>query len=146
MIYMVRCAGTDPVSPRSMATALGLSASYLAKVTGMLVKAGVLMAHRGVKGGVTLAKNPEQILLLDIIQALQGLIVGNYCDMTSHHEEPVCAFHSAMVEVHEATLAALSKWTLADLAAQPVSAEAVEKHVPCRMECLRRLVVSQASD
>lgn len=138
LIYLSLRKASQPLSPRVIAEDLGVSASYLAKIMGLLVRAQILLAHRGVKGGVTLRKRPEDVRLLDIVQALQGLVIGNYCEPGAHHEEPVCAFHEAMREVHTSTLAVLSRWTLADLAARPMSKKAVGTPVPCRMECLRR--------
>jgi len=136
LIYLVLKKPDGPMSPRVMAEDLDLSPSYLAKITGQLVRANVLVAHRGVKGGVTLARDPEEILMLDIVQALQGVIVGDYC-RTSLTKKEVCGFHHAVLEIHEATLDILTRWTLADLAKRvgPRDEEAAD-HV-----CVMRNVV-----
>jgi len=120
LIYVVLAGSEDPLPPRVIAEDLGQSPSYLSKISAQLVKANILVAHRGVHGGVTLSRPPDAISLLDIVQALQGLIVGRYCDAKLPPRANVCAFHAAMEEVHEATIEILSKWTLADLVAQPL--------------------------
>ena len=49
------------ISPRRIAEDLGESPTYLSKVTTQLVKAGVLRAEKGVKGGVQLARPASEI-------------------------------------------------------------------------------------
>lgn len=112
-------AGDEPLSPRQLAERLDCSQSYLAKVLGMLVKARLLRSFRGAKGGVLLARAPEAISLKDVVEACEGVLVGNYCRSLAVPGVAVCAFHQAMSEVHEATVSTLARWTLADLVARP---------------------------
>lgn len=107
-----------PVAPRRLAAELQESPTYLAKVTGHLVRAGICQAHRGVLGGVSLSRPPREITLLDIVQACQGHLVGSFC---SPGQDPVatCAFHRAGVELHQAMVEVLSRWTLEQIAAKP---------------------------
>lgn len=120
LIYLALHPGDEPVSPKQMAEQLDCSPSYLAKVTGMLVKAGLLQSVRGVHGGVLLTRASGDISLLDIVEACQGLLIGNYCAQIASHGEKVCSFHRAMNELHEANQEVLSRWTLADLLETPV--------------------------
>lgn len=124
----------EPLSPRQLGERLEGSQSYLAKVLGMLVKAGLLRSFRGAKGGVLLARSPEEIRLLDVVEACQGLLVGNYCRALDHPGFPVCAFHQAMADVHRATVEALSRWTLADLLEQPTPGRLPASGPPCKMK------------
>lgn len=119
LIYLVHYGGTEPVPPRQIAEHIDASPSYMAKITRMLVKTNILRSHRGSLGGVSLSRAPETITLLDVVEACQGLLVGNYCESISDHQMPVCAFHTAMVEVHEATTSVLKRWNLAMLSACP---------------------------
>lgn len=109
----------DPLSPRPLAERLDCSPSYLAKIFGLLVKAGILRSVRGAHGGVMLGRKPEDITLLDVVEACQGLLIGNYCSEIAEHKDPVCAYHEAMREVHITTTNTLRKWTLADLLKRP---------------------------
>ena len=136
LLYLVLKRSRTPISPRQIAEDLGLSPTYLAKTTAALVKADILAAHRGVKGGVVLRRAPDAITLLEIVEALQGKVVGRYCETGSRSIEGACSFHQAMLEVHTVTLGVLTKWSLADLAEQPVS-EHENTDAPCLMACLR---------
>ncbi len=102
-----------------IAQVLGGSQTYLAKVMGLLVKHGILKSQRGTQGGVSLERPLNSVRLLDIVEACQGILTADYCrDLPG---APVCAFHAAMVELHEATVKALSRWTLEDLAGRPMT-------------------------
>jgi Rrf2 family protein len=57
------------VSPRTIALQLGESQTYMAKVLRSLVKAGVLRAEHGSRGGVLLNREPKHITLLMIVEA-----------------------------------------------------------------------------
>ncbi len=117
------------VSPRRLATQLGASPSYLSKVTSQLVKAGILRSFRGSRGGVALGRKSTEITLLEIVEACQGVFVGDFCKGLQDQQTPVCGFHAAMVEVHEATLEILGRWTLQDLVLEP------QREYPCTMAC-----------
>lgn len=107
-------------SPRALAEDLAESPSYTAKVTGLLVKAGILRAEKGVRGGVYLAKATSEVTLLDIVQACQGALVGDYCQPGCNHKF-VCAYHAAAEELHDAMVGVLSKWTLERLMKKPAA-------------------------
>lgn len=112
----------EPWSPRRLAEEIGESPTYLAKVLRHLVKAGLLDSEKGVKGGVRLIRPAASIRLLDIVEACQGTVVGDYCKSAAGPAAP-CAFHRAAVELHQAITGVLGKWTLADLLAGPFSAK-----------------------
>lgn len=122
----------DPVSARQSAADLGLSPSYLAKIIHLLTRAGLLTAHRGVHGGVTLASRPKDITLLDVVDVCQSPILADFCTAEARLNQ-VCAFHRSMAELHEALTKVLSRWTVADLAAKPAPSPAVAKKGACRM-------------
>lgn len=134
LIYLVLYAGREPIPPREIAERINASPSYMAKITRMLVKANILRSHRGALGGVSLSRAPEDITLLDVVEACQGLVVGNYCQSIVDHADPVCAFHQSMVEVHEATVGVLTRWTVADLAARPGPAPELRNCSDCKID------------
>jgi Rrf2 family transcriptional regulator, nitric oxide-sensitive transcriptional repressor len=118
------------LSPRRIAEALGESPTYLAKVLRHLVRAGVLRAERGARGGVRLDVPPGQVTLLQVVQACHGTIVPSHCQAAADGR-CVCGFHMAALELHEATRGVLSRWTLSDLHSVPVRLESIPDEVPC---------------
>lgn len=138
LLHLVQRKGKEPIAPAEAAAYLGASSTYLSKINTQLVKAEILEAHRGVNGGVTLARSPKDITLLEIVEACQGKILGDYCTPHTKLDE-VCAFHQAMVALQRAVVDTLRGWTLAALAARPQPAEHLRNKVDCRMAAGTRL-------
>ena len=53
--------------------------SFLAKIVSQLSVAGLLQTSRGARGGVSLARSPELISLLEVVEAIDGPILLNEC-------------------------------------------------------------------
>lgn len=64
---------TDAAIPTAtLAAAFDLPAHYLNKFLQALVRAGILTSTAGPKGGFRLARRPEKISLLDVVNAIEG--------------------------------------------------------------------------
>ncbi len=137
MLFLALRQDSAPVPPRVMANQAGASPTYTAKVTGQLVRAGLLRAQRGAHGGVVLARAPEQISLLAIVIACQGAYLADYCQ-PYHDLSATCAYHEAMHELHEALTEVLTRWTLAGIAARPCPAESLRPFVQCKLGWVTR--------
>ena len=137
LIYLNLHGNDQPVSPREIASKVGGSPSYMAKITSHLTKAGIVRSINGVAGGIVLNHKPSEITLLQIIEACQGLFSADYCTALGDATSPeVCGFHKAMYEVHVATTKALSRWTLKMLAGQPTPVGSLKGNLQCRMSSL----------
>jgi len=75
-----------PVSVKTIAAHLKVSETYLAKVLQPIVKEGFLNSSRGAKGGFTMRKKPEEIMVLELVTLLEGPLPENNC-LFNH---PVC--------------------------------------------------------
>jgi Rrf2 family protein len=53
--------------------------SFLAKIVSQLSVAGLLQTSRGARGGVSLARSPEDISFLEVVEAIDGPILINEC-------------------------------------------------------------------
>jgi Rrf2 family protein len=53
--------------------------SFLAKIVSQLSVAGLLQTSRGARGGVSLARQPQEISLLEVVEAIDGPILLNEC-------------------------------------------------------------------
>lgn len=62
--------------------------SFLAKIVSQLSVAGLLQTSRGARGGVSLARTPEEISFLEVVEAIDGPILINEC-VTDHN---ACTF------------------------------------------------------
>jgi len=68
-----------PITLKEIAARQGLPFPYLKHLTARLVGRGILRSARGSKGGVSLARAPEEIKLNEIIQALEIPVVPIEC-------------------------------------------------------------------
>lgn len=59
-----------------LATAEEVPANYLVQILNELRNAGLINSRRGKQGGYSLARDPEQITLADIIRAIDGELLA----------------------------------------------------------------------
>jgi len=78
--------GEGPVTLSTICQRRDLPKQYLTKIFGSLARAGLVTPIRGKKGGYMLGRQPDQITVLEIIEAVEGPIVLNYCQ----HNPPQC--------------------------------------------------------
>src|SRR5207244_2302662 len=62
-----------------LASEARLPVPTVSKILKTLARAGLLVAHRGVKGGFSLARRPEEISMAQIISAMEGPIAITEC-------------------------------------------------------------------
>lgn len=64
--------GGDPVPISAISESQEISGKYLEQVVGTLRRADLIQSRKGVRGGYTLARAPEEINLWEIITALDS--------------------------------------------------------------------------
>ena len=64
--------GQSPVPIAQIAERRGMPVQFLEQLFTTLRRGGLLQSQRGVKGGYTLARPPEQITVLEVVQVLDG--------------------------------------------------------------------------
>lgn len=72
LMYMVRHNTQLPATTSTIAKAEGIPSDYLAKIFQKLVKNGFVKAVRGPKKGYVFAKSPEQISVLELLEAIES--------------------------------------------------------------------------
>ena len=79
VLYLARLGQTERAATSQVAQEQRIPPSFLAKIISQLSIAGLLHTSRGARGGVTLARDPEEITLLEVIEAIDGPIMLNEC-------------------------------------------------------------------
>lgn len=79
MVYLAQLGADRRASTSQIAHEKQIPPSFLAKIVSQLSVAGLLQTSRGARGGVSLAKAPEDISLLDVVEAIDGPILLNEC-------------------------------------------------------------------
>jgi Rrf2 family protein len=100
-----------------IAQAMHIPKSFLAKILQRLVRHHILQSMRGVKGGFMLAKNPSEITLLAVMEAIQGPAGINVCAIDSKRcrMSSTCSVHPVWVEIRKEVERRLNKQTIAKL-------------------------------
>ena len=95
-----------------------LPAPTVSKILKILARQGLLTSHRGVKGGYSLQRTPEEISVEEIITAVEGPIGITECiDDTPGEcgQAPVCPVRANWQQINEAIRQALDGITLAEM-------------------------------
>lgn len=106
-----RAATTEQVAGRT-----GVPAAYLAKILQSLAKAGLVRSQRGVGGGVSLARDPSDVTLLDVVNAIEPVKRVRSCPLDN--SPWLCPLHRRLDAALEGVEQAFADATLADLVAE----------------------------
>jgi Rrf2 family transcriptional regulator, cysteine metabolism repressor len=125
MVELGRTADSAPVSLGAVAESEMLPLSYIEHLVAKLRGAGLVTSTRGAHGGYQLARPPEEIDMLEVVQALEGPIAPMECFhderegkvLCSHETDGghACATKVLWTRVQGGVTKALSGTTVADL-------------------------------
>lgn len=78
--YLAQNYGSGPVSTTDTGNAMDIPYRFLRKISRELVLTGLAVAQRGKRGGLSLARHPEQITLFDVIKIFDKRFLAlNHC-------------------------------------------------------------------
>ncbi len=120
VIYMaMQPAGAIVVIPE-VAREMDVPVGFLARIFQSLSRIGIVISHRGKKGGYSLARKPEEITLCDVIEAVEGDIRINTCldGYSECNRMSYCPVRKELAGVQNELLNSLRKTNFAKLAAQ----------------------------
>ena len=95
-----------------------LPAPTVSKILKILARSGLLVSHRGVKGGYALARSAAEVTVVEIITALDGPVAITECiDDTPGEctQEAFCSVRGNWQRINEAIRGALEEITLAEM-------------------------------
>jgi Rrf2 family protein len=120
MAQLARRHGTGPASLTEIAEQEDLPRAYLEQLVISLRDADLVQSTRGAHGGYELTRPPEQIVMGEVLRALEGPIAPMICvtDDPTHMtcaRSGHCTVNFMWVRVRDAIAGALDSMTLADL-------------------------------
>jgi Rrf2 family nitric oxide-sensitive transcriptional repressor len=119
--YALRAAvwlGRDPDQTESadrLAEQTKVPRRYLHKVLQDLVRANLVRSQSGPGGGYALARSPEKITILDVVNAVAPLERIRRCPLGLPGHTRLCPLHAELDRVYAATEKALARVTMAQL-------------------------------
>lgn len=111
--------GETRVTSRAIAETTRIPPGYLSKVLQSLAQAGVVKGQRGLNGGFSLARPPQEISLYEILEVIDPIRRIRSCPLELEaHVERLCPLHTrldaALAEIErtfrESTVADLLRW------------------------------------
>lgn len=76
-VHIAEHAEECPVPAKDISAACGIPLAHLNKILQQLVRSRILRSERGPSGGFSLRSPPSKITLLEIVEAIDGPIVGD---------------------------------------------------------------------
>ncbi|HVP62228.1 MAG TPA: Rrf2 family transcriptional regulator [Myxococcaceae bacterium] len=109
-----------PVTIPELARTTRIPEDYLAKVLRQLARAGLVRSQRGPNGGSTLARAPEEVSVLDVVQAVDPLKRIEVCPLgLRSHGANLCPLHRRLDQAIASVEAAFRQSSLAEILEDP---------------------------
>jgi Rrf2 family protein len=127
-LLWLSCAKDTPLSSRELAQFQGISPAFVAKIFPKFEKAGIVCASEGVRGGYVLAREPKDISVLEIVDAIEGekplfdcQEIRGRCAVFGARPpvwatNGVCAIHAVMLRAERAMRQELARESLTSVA------------------------------
>ena len=116
--HLARCPGRQQATPE-IALMTQVPQPMAGKILKVLVRADLLVSHRGARGGYGLARAPEEITVAEVIEALEGPIALTACIEAAPGEcdlELLCPARTNWQRINVAIRDALDGITIAEMA------------------------------
>ena len=104
-------------SAPEIARTYNIPPELLAKVLQRLVREGLLISHPGPNGGYALARDPEAISVIDVIEALEGPVFLTPCEADDECDQILlCSIRDPLRTVKQKVVNVLVETTIHELA------------------------------
>jgi FeS assembly SUF system regulator len=124
IVLLSHLAAADPErvhNARELAESSHLPLPVVSKILKVLAREGFLESHRGVKGGYSLARPPERVSVVEVIDALEGPIALTECGVGSCEREASCVVRAPWQRINRVVRNSLADVRLSDLVTRPIA-------------------------
>lgn len=119
-VYLAAVSDGTYVSIKEISSDLDISHHFLTKVLQQLTEAELMESMKGPKGGVRLRYSSDEISLLEIVAAIDGMDILTECalGLPGCGSEKPCPIHDKWADTRDAIRKMLSKTSLQELVRQ----------------------------
>jgi Rrf2 family protein len=119
VVHLAQQGGTAHTTGQ-IAKATKVPQAYLSKVLQALGRSGIIRLQRGVGGGVSLAKTPEELTMLEVVNAVDPVRRIDKCPLgLAAHGAQLCPLHDRLDRAMAAVEEAFGQTTVAEVLAEP---------------------------
>jgi Rrf2 family protein len=112
----------DARTTEQIAAATLVPKAYLSKVLQNLARAGIVRSQRGLGGGMTLARAPEALTILEVVNAVEPIERIRECPLgLKSHGLQLCPLHKRLDAALGQVEKAFAGTTLAEILAEPTN-------------------------
>jgi Rrf2 family nitric oxide-sensitive transcriptional repressor len=117
VLMQLMSAAPERVSVKHISETFRISEHHVAKVASQLAKGGFIASGRGRGGGLTLVKDPKDIVIGDVVRYLTGDVPAAECFTGNNNCRAFaqCSLRSPLIEAQQAFYNVLDHYTLADI-------------------------------
>lgn len=120
VLYLANSSPQQVIPAQVIAETEEIPIRFLLKIMRSLIQAGIIKSYRGTVGGYMLAKRPEEITLLDVVQAVEGPVYLNRCLLDpkycNKNGTATCAIHEALENIEKNLVRGLNSYNFGELA------------------------------
>jgi Rrf2 family transcriptional regulator, iron-sulfur cluster assembly transcription factor len=126
VLDLARAHGGPRRKAREISDKMAIPPKYLPQVLGDLIKAGLVNSVAGPGGGYSLSRVPDDVSLLEVVEAAKGPVRSDKCLMRGGlcHWDAACAVHDAWTNAQNKMIAELERTSFAELARRDAALEA----------------------
>jgi Rrf2 family protein len=117
VVALARLPADTYAGAASVAREIGAPPNYLGKLLQTLAREGLVQSQKGLGGGFRLARPPEDISLLDVVEPIEQVSRWSGCILgwPECSDRSPCALHDRYKAVRDAYLRLLTQTTIATL-------------------------------
>ncbi|MCZ7661675.1 MAG: Rrf2 family transcriptional regulator [Thermoleophilia bacterium] len=124
LVELAQHSADAPVPLVTLAEAREIPTQFLEQLFAALRRAGILQSHRGVYGGFTFNRPPDQITVLDVVEALDGAIEPALCTTSEACERrAICSVGDVWIQAKLAVEEVFSSVSIQELAEREATLE-----------------------
>jgi len=119
MLFLARLGPDQHAATSIIANDRKIPPSFLAKIISQLSIAGLIHTSRGAHGGVSIARPPKEISMLEVVEAIDGPVSLNDCVINSKtcDFEGECPLHQVWCETQQELVIKLRTTSFDEVAA-----------------------------
>jgi Rrf2 family nitric oxide-sensitive transcriptional repressor len=130
IVYLASLNG-EAATTAQIASATQVPQGYLSKVLRNLARGGLVHSQRGLHGGSTLARSPDLMTVLDVVEVVDPIQRIRTCPLgLKSHGVALCPLHRRLDEAMASVEAAFRATTIAEVVAEPSASKPLVDGIP----------------